>query len=249
MVQKRYQVRFTKAALRDLSKAVSRYNSMLTRYQKTGGKTIAKRADVSEIKSSVKNTAELREYIKRLTDYRKVSDFKTEQLPGYRFKTTRGERRSLNRLDTAARRRYNKEIGQLKKSIVTASSEEIINDILPKIAELEARPVVVSNIKNRQSFAKILTRYEKERLRPELIETGITLSHYLAAFSAVGLENVTGGREVFHKLSNFSDREFAVWMAENDSIDIDFIYDFGIAPRAKVNQISARLGMDIDNLL
>lgn len=249
MAKKRYQVRFTKAALRDLSKAVSRYNSMLTRYQKTGGKTIAKRADVSEIKSTVKNTAELREYIKRLTDYRKLSDFKTEQVPGYRFTTTKAERRTLKRLDTAARRRYNKEIAQLKKSIVTASSEEIINDILPKIAELQARPVVVSNIKNRQTFPKVLTRYEKERLRPELIETGITLDHFLAAFSAVGLENVSGGREVFHILSNFSEREFATWMAENESIDLDFLYDFGIAPQAKVNQISSRLGMDINNLL
>lgn len=246
---KRYQVRFTKAALRDLSKAVSRYNSMLTRYQKSGGKTIAKRADVTEIKSSVKNTAELREYIKRLTDYRKLSDFKTEQLPGYRFTTTKAERRTLKRLDTAARRRYNKEIAQLRKSIVTASSEEIINDILPKIAELEARPVVVSNIKNRQTFAKVLTRYEKERLRPELIETGITLDHYLAAFLAVGLENVPGGREVYYKLANLSEKEFAAWIAKNDDIGIDFLYDFGIAPQAKVNQISARLGMDINNLL
>ena len=249
MAKKRYQVRFTKAALRDLSKAVSRYNSMLTRYQKTGGKTIAKRADVSEIKSSVKNTAELREYIKRLTDYRKLSDFKTEQLPGYRFTTTKAERRTLKRLDTAARRRYNKEIVQLKKSIVTASSEDIINDILPKIAELEARPVVISNIKNRQTFSKVLTRYEKERLRPELIETGITLDHFLAAFSAVGLENVAGGREVFHKLANLSEREFAAWMAENEAIDLDFLYDFGIEPQAKVNQISSRLGMDINRLL
>lgn len=246
---KRYQVGFTKAALRDLSKAVSRYNSMLTRYQKSGGKTIAKRADVSEIKASVKNTAELREYIKRLTDYRKLSDFKTEQIPGYRFTTTKAERRTLKRLDTAARRRYNKEIAQLKKSIVTASSEEIINDILPKIAELEARPVVVSNIKNRQTFDKVLTRYEKERLRPELIETGITLDHFLSAFSAVGLENVAGGREVFHILSNFSEREFAVWLSENDTIDLDFLYDFGIAPQAKVNQISSRLGLDIEQLL
>lgn len=236
--------------MRDLSKAVSRYNSMLTRYQKSGGKTIAKRADVSEIKSSVKNTAELREYIKRLTDYRKLSDFKTEQLPGYRFTTTKAERRTLKRLDTAARRRYNKEIERLKKSIVTASSEEIINDILPKIAELEARPVVVSNIKNRQTFFKVLTRYEKERLRPELIETDITLDHYLAAFLAVGLENVPGGGgEVYYKLANLSEKEFAAWIAENDDIDIDFLYDFGIAPQAKVNQISARLGMDINNLL
>lgn len=245
----RYQVRFTRQVLRDVRKAVTRYNSMLGRYVKSGGKTIAKPVTVDEIRNTVKNTAEMREYIKRLNDYRKVSDFATEKAKGYRFTTTRGERRTLKRLDTAARRRYNKEIERLNKMKSTASAEELINDILPKVAELEAKPVVVSNIKNRGIFEKVLRRYERERLQRDLLHPAITLDHYLAAFTAMGLETAPGGAQLFQQLAGMSEKEFAQFISTNDDIGIDYIYDVGIDAAAKVNEISARLGNDITELL
>lgn len=245
----RYQVKFTRQVLRDLRKAVTRYNSMLGRYVKSGGKTIAKPVTVDEIRNTVKNTAEMREYIKRLTDYRKVSDFATEKAKGYRFTTTRGERRTLKRLDTAARRRYNKEIERLNKMKSTASAEELINDILPKVAELEAKPVVVSNIKNRSNFEKVLRRYERERLQPDLLHPEITADHYLAAFSAMGLETAPGGAELFQQLAGMTEKEFAQFLAVNDDLNIEYLYDIGVDAAAKVNEISARLGIDITELL
>lgn len=246
----RYQVKFTKSALRDLSKAVSRYNSMLARFTRNGGKTIAQKASVAEIKTQVSNTKELREYIKRLNDYKKVSDFTTETVKGFRFSTTKGERRTIKRLDTAARKRYKKEIAQLEKKKATASAEDLINTILPSIAELKAKPTVISNIKNRYIFEKVLKRYEREKTKPLVTSMSpVTIDHYLAAFSSMGLENVPGGREVYHALANLSDTDFAALISEHDELSIDAIYDIGIDASAKVNQIGARLGLETSGLI
>lgn len=248
----RYQVKFTKTALRDLSKAVSRYNSMLTRFEKTGGRTVAKRASVAEIKEQVSNTRELREYIKRLSDYKKVSDFQTGKAKGYRFATTKGERRTITRLDVAARRRYKKEIAELEKQKASADAETLINVVLPKIAELKAKPTVISNIKNRYIFEKVLKRYEREKLQPKT-EFGsvapVTLDHYLAAFSSMGLENVEGGQQIFHAIANMSESDFSTFISNNDDLSIDTIYDIGIQAQTKVNQIGARLGLDLSSLV
>ena len=246
----RYQVKFTKAALRDLNKAVSRYNSMLARYTKSGGKTIAQKASAADIKQKVSNTKELREYINRLNDYKKISDFSTETVKGYRFSTTKGERRTIKRLDTAARKRYKKEIAELEKKKSSASAEELINNILPSIAELKAKPTVIGNIKNRYIFEKVLKRYERERTKPLLTSMSpITIDHYLAAFTSMGLENVAGGREVYHALANLSDSDFADLISSNEELSIESIYDVGIDASAKVNQIGSRLGIDTFDLL
>lgn len=225
---------------------------MLARFEKTGGRTIAKRASVAEIKKQVSNTRELREYIKRLADYKKVSDFQTAKAKGYRFATTRGERRTITRLDVAARKRYKKEISDLEKQKASADAETLINDVLPRIAELKAKPTVISNIKNRFIFEKVLKRYERERLQPKTplgTLAPVSLDHYLAAFSSMGLENVEGGQQLFHILANMSETEFSNFLANNDDLSIDTIYDIGIQAQTKVNQIGARLGYDIENLV
>lgn len=235
-----------------MSKAVSRYNSMLSRFEKSGGRTVAKRASAAEIKKQVSNTKELREYIKRLNDYKKISDFQTGKARGYRFATTKGERRTITRLDVAARRRYKKEIAELEKQKASADAETLINDVLPRIAELKAKPTVISNIKNRYIFEKVLKRYEREKLQPRAAMgtmAPVTLDHYLAAFSSMGLENVEGGAEIFHALANLSESDFANFISSNDELSIDAIYDVGIDAQTKVNQIGARLGLDLNSLV
>lgn len=245
--------KFSKQSEKALAIAVNRYNSMRTRYIKSGGKTIAPRVTTAELKAEAENTQALRQIIKRLNDYKKVTDFETEKVQGYRFATTKGERRTVTRLDKAMRRVYQKEIKKLEAQKATASGPELINKILPSIQELKTKPTVISQIPSRKYLERTKERYEREqrsyRQYGELEPPTVTLDHYLAAFLAVGLENVPGGVEVYHWLANLTNEQWAEFVEKYEGlVDIDgFIYDVGISGVEKVNSISAALGMDIDS--
>ena len=90
--------KFSKQSEKALSIAVNRYNQMRTRYIKSGGKTVAPKLTVQELKEQSENTAQLRQQIKRLNDYKKIADFESAKVKGFRFVTTRGERRTISRL-------------------------------------------------------------------------------------------------------------------------------------------------------
>ena len=123
--------KFSKLSEKDLSIAVSRYNQMRTRYIKSGGKTVAPKITTQELKAQSENTAQLRQQIKRLNDYKKIADFESAKVKGFRFATTKGERRTISRLDRAARQRYKKEIAKL-----ASVSEKTVEREMKKMSNL-----------------------------------------------------------------------------------------------------------------
>lgn len=245
--------KFSKQSEKALAIAVNRYNSMRTRYIKSGGKTVAPRVSTKELKAEAENTQALRQIIKRLNDYKKVADFETEKVQGYKFATTKGERRTIARLDKAMRAVYKKEIKKLEAQKTTASGPELINKIIPGIQELKTKPTVISQIPSRKYLERARERYEREQRSykkyGELEPPTVTLDHYLAAFLAVGLENVPGGANVYYRLANMTADEWAEFVENNEGLaDIDgYMYDVGVSGAEKVNAISAALGMDIDS--
>lgn len=242
--------KFSKQSEKALSIAVGRYNQMRTRYIKTGGKTVAPKVSVQELKAQSENTAQLRQQIKRLNDYKKIADFESAKVKGFRFVTTKGERRTISRLGRAARQLYKKEIAKLEAQKTTASSEELINKIIPGIEELKQKPTVISNIPNRQILGKVQTRYEREQRyykKYGQAETPILrLDHYLAAFGKVGCFNVSNGPQVYDALAKLSNEEWTKLVDAYPSIfDLDYLYDAGITAQAKVNAIANALQMVI----
>lgn len=242
--------KFSRQADKELSIAVNRYNQMRTRYIKSGGKTVAEKVTVAELKAQSENTAQLRQQIKRLNDYKKVADFESAKVKGYRIVTTKGERRTLSRLDRAARQRYKKEIAKLEAQKASASSEELINKIIPGIEELKQKPTVISNIPNREILGKVQTRYEREQRHYKKYGQAespvLRLEHFLAAFGKVGCFNVSNGPQVYDALAKLSNEEWAKLVEDYPSIfDLDYLYDPGLSAQAKVNSIANALQMVI----
>lgn len=242
--------KFSKQSEKSLAIAVSRYNQMRTRYIKTGGKTVAPKVSVQELKEQSENTAQLRQQIKRLNDYKKIADFESKIVKGFRIVTTKGERRTIGRLDRAARQRYKKEIAKLEAQKTTASSEELINKIIPGIEELKQKPTVISNIPNRQILGKVQSRYEREQRYYKKYGQAeapiLRLDHYLAAFVKVGCFNVSNGPQVYDTLAKLSNEEWAKLVDAYPSLfDLDYLYDPGISAQAKVNAIANALQMVI----
>lgn len=247
--------KFSKLSEKELSIAVSRYNQMRTRYIKSGGKTVAPKITVQELKAQSENTAQLRQQIKRLNDYKKIADFESAKVKGFRFVTTKGERRTISRLDRAARQRYKKDIIKLEAQKTTASNQELINKIIPSIEELKAKPTKISNIPNREILGKVQTRYEREQRYYKKYGQAeapiLRLDHYLAAFVKVGCFNVSNGPLVYDALAKLTNEEWAKLIEDYPSIyDLDYLYDAGIGAQAKVNEIANALQMIIysDNL-
>lgn len=247
--------KFSKLSEKDLAIAVSRYNQMRTRYIKSGGKTVAPKITTQELKAQSENTAQLRQQIKRLNDYKKIADFEIAKVKDFRFATTKGERRTISRLDRAARQRYKKEIAKLEVQKTTASSQELINKIIPGIEELKAKPTKISNIPNREIFGKVQSRYEREQRyykKYGQVESPILrVDHYLAAFVKVGCFSVSNGPLVYDALAKLSNEEWAKLIEDYLSIlDLEYLYDPGISAQAKVNAIANALQMVIydDNL-
>lgn len=247
--------KFSKLSEKELAIAVSRYNQMRTRYIKSGGKTVAPKITVQELKAQSENTAQLRQQIKRLNDYKKIADFESAKVKGFRFVTTKGERRTISRLDRAARQRYKKDIIKLEAQKTTASNQELINKIIPSIEELKAKPTKISNIPNREIFGKVQTRYEREQRYYKKYGQAeapiLRLDHYLAAFVKVGCFNVSNGPLVYDALAKLTNEEWAKLIEDYPSIfDLDYLYDAGIGAQAKVNEIANALEMIIysDNL-
>lgn len=247
--------KFNKLSEKDLAIAVRRYNQMRTRYIKSGGKTVAPKITVQELKAQSENTAQLRQQIKRLNDYKKIADFESAKVKGFRFVTTKGERRTISRLDRAARQRYKKEIAKLESQKTTASNQELINKIIPGIEELKAKPTKISNIPNREILGKVQSRYEREQRyykKYGQVESPILrVDHYLAAFVKVGCFSVSNGPLVYDALAKLSNEEWAKLIEDYPSIfDLDYLYDPGVGAQAKVNAIANALQMVIydDNL-
>lgn len=247
--------KFSKLSEKDLAIAVSRYNQMRTRYIKSGGKTVAPKITTQELKAQSENTAQLRQQIKRLNDYKKIADFESAKVKGFRFATTKGERRTISRLDRAARQRYKKEIAKLEAQKTTASNQELINKIIPGIEELKAKPTKISNIPNREILGKVQSRYEREQRyykKYGQVESPILrVDHYLAAFVKVGCFSVSNGPLVYDALAKLSNEEWAKLIEDYTSLfDLDYLYDPGISAQAKVNAIANALQMVIydDNL-
>lgn len=247
--------KFSPQAEKELVTAVSRYNQMRTRFIKTGGETIAPKVTVQELKEAAKNTQELRQAIKRLNDYKKVSDFETKIAKGFRIKTTQGERRTLSRLDRAARQRYKKGIAELEAQKTTASNQELINKIIPDIEALKQKPTVIKNIRTRDILEKVKARYEGEeryyKKTGRAINNYPDLQHYLNAFVKVGCWSASNGPQVFDMLAKLTQEEWEKFCDSFPEIfSIDWVYRPGMDAQAKVNQIANALGMIIysDNL-
>lgn len=250
-VYKKGRIRkFSPQAEKELATAVNRYNQMRTRFIKAGGETIAPKASVQELKEAAKNTQELRQAIKRLNDYKKIADFETKIAKGYRIKTTGGERRTISRLDRAARQRYKKEIAQLEKQKLTASNQELINKIIPGIEELKAKPTVIEHIPNRAILEKVQKRYEREqryyKKTGKTSQNYVDLDYYLRAFVKVGCWNVTNGPQVFDALAKLTPEQWQYYCDTFPTIfSIDWIYSPGMSAQAKVNEIANALGLII----
>lgn len=247
--------KFSRQSEKALSIAVNRYNQMRTRYIKSGGKTVAPKVTVQELKEQSENTAQLRQQIKRLNDYKKIADFESEKVKGFRFITTKGERRTINRLDRAARQRYKKEIAKLEAQKTTASNQELINKIIPGIEELKAKPTKISNIPNREILGKVQSRYEREQRYYKKYGQAeapiLRIDHYLSAFVKVGCFNVSNGPLVYDTLAKLSNEQWAEIVDRYPSLfDVDYLYDMGVGAQAKVNAIANALQMIIysDNL-
>lgn len=247
--------KFSKLSEKELAIAVSRYNQMRTRYIKSGGKTVAPKITVQELKAQSENTAQLRQQIKRLNDYKKIADFESAKVKGFRFVTTKGERRTISRLDRAARQRYKKDILKLEAQKTTASNQELINKIIPGIEELKAKPTKISNIPNREILGKVQSRYEREQRYYKKYGQAespiLRLDHYLAAFVKVGCFNVSNGPFVYDALAKLTNEQWAEIVDRYPSIfDVDYLYDMGVGAQAKVNEIANVLQMVIysDNL-
>lgn len=242
--------KFSKQSEKALSIAVNRYNQMRTRYIKSGGKTPAPKVTVEQLKKESENTQQLRQQIKRLNDYKKIADFEAKKVKGFRFAVTKGEQRTLTRLDRAARRNYAKEIKVLESQKATASAPELINKILPGIQELKTKPATISNIPNRDILEKVKKRYERELLDYKkyghYAPPTVRIDHYLAAFTKVGCFNVSNGPEVYDALAKLTEDEWTLLCDKYPSIfALDYLYDPAVGAQAKVNEIANALGFTI----
>ena len=269
----RYQQRITKQAERDLRKAIARYNSMLARFNVSGKNTVAEKITIQfqpgtgkildtqtrypafvvggEYKTKLQSTKEVRQYIQRLKDYRTLSDFETTTPQKSKTRLTKGQQRTLKRLDRNARKLYQKEIKKLEEQKTTVSNVDLINKIIPGINELKARPANIEGVRNRKSAEQIINRYEREQRTHEkynVFDSGVSLEHFIASLYSIGLNLFPDGNRIIEYFSKKSALWWFNFKNKNPEItDLQgYVYDENIPMQEKVNAYLTAIGEDID---
>ena len=239
---------FSKQSLRDLSKAVSRYNSMRTKFlNKNMPSYLPPKASVADIKVQSLDTFQLRQMIKQLNDYKTLEDFNIRQ--GLNFHMTQGEYRTFSRMQRMQNARDKKAINALKaERALSSTTEKRQREITEEIASLMENYSNLNTIRTRTGMqAAIKTFQKKEYLREKNISDIVSKDHYIASMNAIGFGYKANGKMIMDKISRMNERQFQKWMNSNQIYGLNYIYDMGVSLDSKINQIAGRIGMDISS--
>ena len=152
--------KFSKESEKLFDKAIQRYNSMAARarqYHLIYNK--------EQIKKELVDTEELRNFVKKLNDYKKITDFEKVEVNPF-LVLTKGEINTAKRLNKAAKARSTKRINRVNKAIkaVEETGEPVPKELLERRAEARFYDRDIFTLK-KEGYEKRVKTYEREELK------------------------------------------------------------------------------------
>ena len=193
------------------------------------------------------NTAQLRESIKSLKDFRKISDFQRD--PSItNINLSIGEKRTFERLQRSAKKRYDKEIKELMSKLPEASPEQQMQ-IIRDVQELRTKLPTIEGFKTKRGYSNVIHRLERERTKA--LEYGqrvqLDRSHFIAALEKISMSPADHLMlaSVVNRVSNMSDSEFYEFQQSyGNVIDLGYVYDLGMETQQKLTEIDYALTLE-----
>lgn len=237
---------FSKKSLEDFKKAQRRFNSMRTRASNTLALTITTEKVTNDILKSFSSTEELRSFIKTLSDYRTLADFK--QSPKVSFPATIGEVRTFNRVRGIAQRK-NLKLAKQKRVELSNKLQNLkegehlnISVLSSEITSLTTPRLNLSKIQNRKSLLKANIANTKATLSFDYGGWNLYRTNYILELRKI--PNYTEDIEI--AVLKMNTKKFADWITSSPFTDIEEWYlsqSIG-----SLNRIRGLLNIDIQEL-
>lgn len=152
--------KFSRESEKLFDKAIQRYNSMAARarqYQLMYNK--------EQIKKDLVDSEELRNFVKKLNDYKKISDFEIVEVNPF-LVLTKGEINTAKRLNKAAKARSTRRINRINKAIkaVEETGEPVPQELIERKAEAKFYDRDIFSLQ-KEGYEKRLATYQREELK------------------------------------------------------------------------------------
>lgn len=191
--------KFSKEAEKIFDKAIQRYNSMAAR-----ARQYHLMYNKEQIKKELVDTEELRNFVKKLNDYKKISDFERVEVNPF-LVLTKGEINTAKRLNKAAKARATKRINRVNKAIkaVEETGEPVPKELLERRAEAKFYERNIFSLQ-KEGYEKRLKTYERESLKRKTRAKQTYRNNYLNRIK--DLQEITGGdlSKQLKKIQSFS---------------------------------------------
>ena len=218
-------MKITKKQKANLSNAVRTYNSLRTKANGAGitGK-LPPKASVKDILNSVESGKELREQIRLLKDYKKLSDFAPSKINA---EITQGEANSYNRLRNRELRANRKKAKELRKQLSNAALQDIPK-LQQEIASAERRIRPLSEVKGRIDVVKKIKGIINAGLPPRAESLIIRKNNLLTQLKLVEAINGLDLSKLIEKFAGMSAADYYNWLQENSDEVAIMYYSVGL---------------------
>lgn len=213
-------MKITKKQKTDLSNAVRTYNSLRTKANGAGitGK-LPPKASVNDILNSVESGKELREQIRLLKDYKKLSDFAPAKL---NVDITQGEANSYNRLRNRELRANRKKSKELRAKLSNATLQDIPK-LQQEIAVAERKIKPLSQVSGRLDVVKKIRGIINAGLPPKQEGLLIRRNNLITQLRTVEAVNGIDLSDIIAAFEDMTPKDYYNWLQDN-SDDLAIIY-------------------------
>ena len=210
--------KFSKESEKLFDKTIQRYNSMAAR-----ARQYHLMYNKEQIKKELVDTEELRNFIKKLNDYKKITDFEKVEVNPF-LVLTKGEINTAKRLNKAAKARSTKRINRINKAIkaVEETGEIVPKELLERKAEAKFYERNIFSLQ-KEGYEKRLKTYERESLKRKTRAKQTYKNNYINRIK--DLQEITGIdlTKQIKKLQSFSLNKF-IKFAERYPLK-DYLYE------------------------
>ena len=177
--------KFSKESEKLFDKAIQRYNSMAAR-----ARQYHLMYNKEQIKKDLMDTEELRNFVKKLNDYKKITDFETVEVNPF-LVLTKGEINTAKRLNKAAKAKSTKRINRINKAIkaVEETGEQVPKELIERRAEARFYERDIFSLQ-KEGFEKRLQTYEREALKRKTRAKNTYKNNYIQRVK--DLQEITG---------------------------------------------------------
>ena len=218
-------MKITKKQKSDLSNAVRTYNSLRTKAAGAGitGK-LPQKASVKDILKSVESGKELREQIKLLKDYKKLTDFAPAKI---NTEITQGEANSYNRLRNRELAANRKESKKLRQQLANARLADIPK-IQQQLAVVERKIKPLSQVSGRVDVIKKIKGIIRGGLPPRAESLLIRRNNLISQLQTVEAVNGIDLSDVIEIFESMDANDYYDWLQENSDELAIMYYSVGL---------------------